>query len=278
MAARGGRGGGRGGRGGARGGKGGSSGLPWEYDPTIISDQPQETYPKTYRPPLASSFPLTNSESRSVRYFVKLRRDFHNSPLYTHKHLASEAAGASSRIEDPVSKTYGQEQVNERYGIKSKATVDPFTAVPMFTHQFVSETRTMPYLRGRTFYHDLFPEELWPTLDGKDGGPAKDALSKGSKRKSMAGDDPLDDEDEFAVRKRPETDEERRRRIEEAATGRENEDDVADEDPDDEEAEMSQADDDFEDDEDGGDYDAEQYFENGDDDVEDDGGGGGDEY
>lgn len=276
MAARGGRGGGRGGRGGGRGGK--SSGLPWEYDPTTISDQPQETYPKSYRPPLASSFPLTPSESRAVRYFVKFRRDFHNSPLYTHKHLVPGATGTSSGFADPVSKTYGQEQANERYGIKSKATVDPFTAVPMFTHQFVSETRTMPYLRDRTFYHDLFPEELWPTLDGKDGGPVKDALSKGTKRKSMAGQEHLDDDDDLAVRKRPETDEERKRRIAEAASGREGEEDVVDEDADDDEAEGEEQDDDFEDDEDGGDYDAEQYFDGGDEDGEDDGGGGGDEY
>lgn len=279
MAARGGRGGGRGGRGGARGGKGGANGLPWEYDPTLNTDQPQDTYPKNYRPPAASSFPLTSAESRSVRYFVKVRRDFHNSPLYTHKHLATEALGTSSNIADPVSKQYGQEQVNERYGIKSKATVDPFTAVPMFTHQFVSETRTMPFLRGRAFHHDLFPEELWDTLDGKDGGPAKDAISQGMKRKSTALDNALEDDDEeAAARKRPETEEERKRRIAEAAAGRDNEDDAVEEDPDDDEENMSQADDDFEDDEDGGDYDAEQYFDGGDDDMEDDGGGGGDEY
>ncbi|KAH6660841.1 DNA-directed RNA polymerase III, subunit Rpc31 [Truncatella angustata] len=275
MASRGGgRGGGRGGRGGARGGKGGASGLPWDYDPTTVSNQPQETYPKTYRPPLAASFPLTPSESRSVRYFVKFRRDFHNSPLYTHKHLATEAVGAS--ISDPIAKTYGQEQVNERYGINSRATIDPFTAVPMFTHQFVSETRPMPYLRGRDWNHDLFPEELWPTLDGKDGGPAKDALAKATKRKSVAADNLPDDEDDDGMRKRPETDEERRRRIEEAAMGGENED-AADEEED-EEGELEDPDDDFEEDEDGGDYDAEQYFENGDDDEGDDGGGDGGEY
>lgn len=277
MAARGGRGGGRGGRGGARGGKG--SGLPWEYDPTLNTDQPQETYPKSYRPPVASSFPLTSSEKRSIRYFVNFRRDFHNSPLYTHKHLASEALGTSSSLADPVSKQYGQEQVNERYGIKSKATVDPFTAVPMFTHQFVSETRTMPYLRDREFEANLFPEELWVTLDGKDGGPTKDAISQGMKRKSMALDNQFEDDEDAAMRKRPETDEERKRRIAEAAAGRDNEDDAAEEDPDDDEADLSQADDDFEDDEDGGDYDAEQYFDGGDDDMDDDGGGGGgDEY
>lgn len=276
MAARGGRGGGRGGRGGARGGK--SSGLPWDYDPATISDRPQETYPKTYRPPAASSFPLTPSEARAVRYFVKFRRDFHNSPLYTHKHLVPGATAASTSISNQIFKSYGQEQANERYGIKNMATVDPFTAVPMFTHQFVSETRTMPYLRGRTFIHDLFPEELWPTLDGKDGGPAKDALSKGTKRKSMGDKNPLDDDDEDSVRKRPETDEERKRRIAEAASGRDGEDDAGDEDPDDDDAEAEELDDDFEDDEDGGDYDAEQYFDDGGENDEDDGGGGGDEY
>ncbi|KAI1851510.1 hypothetical protein JX265_012408 [Neoarthrinium moseri] len=274
MAARGGgRGGGRGGRGGARGG--GKSGLPWEYDPNPTLDQPQETYPKTYRPPLASAHPLTPSEARAVRYLVKFRRDFHNSGLYTHRHLAPESVSASDDFSDPVSKAYGQQQVNDRYGVKNKATIDPFLSVPMYTHQFVAETRTMPDLRGHPFHHDFFPEELWNTLDNKDGGP-KGPIRK---RKSMAVDeDPFaldddDDLDESGQRKKPMTDEERRRRIEEAATGKEADDDIADEDAEDEDGDMSQQDDDFEDDEDGGDYNAEQYFDGGDDDLEDEGGG-----
>lgn len=274
MAAQGGRGGGRGGRGGGRGGK--SNGLPWDFDPSSIIDKPQDTYPKTYHPPLASRYPLSYSERRSVAYFVRFRRDFHNDPLYTHRHLAPDSVGASSDFGHPVAKAYGQQQLNERYGVKSKANVDPFLAVPMYTHQFVSETRTVPDIRGRSFNHDLFPEELWVVLDGKDGTYTNIGGKKGTKRKSMAGgagDDPFEEEDEFGRRKRPETDEERRRRIAEAATGKENEDDLADEEADEEEGDASQEDDDFEDDEDGGDYDAEQYFDGGEDDFEDDGAG-----
>jgi DNA-directed RNA polymerase III subunit RPC7 len=274
MAARGGRGGGRGGRGGARGGK--SNGLPWDFDPSSLIDKPQETYPKTYHPPLASRYPLSFSERRSVSYFVRFRRDFHNDPLYTHRHMAPDSVGASSDFGHPVAKAYGQEQLNDRYGVKSKANIDPFLAVPMYTHQFVSETRTVPDIRGRSFNHDLFPEELWVVLDGKDGTYSNiGGGKKGTKRKSMAaggaGDDTFEEDDEFGRRKRPETDEERRRRIAEAATGKENEDDAADEELDEEEGDASQEDDDFEDDEDGGDYDAEQYFDGGEDDFEDDG-------
>ncbi|KAI0127191.1 DNA-directed RNA polymerase III, subunit Rpc31 [Xylariales sp. AK1849] len=285
MSARGGRGGGRGGRGGGRGGrKPPAPGLPFDYDPNLqVPDTPQETYPKTYNPPSATKYPLSASETRAVRYFVSFRRDFHSSPLYTHRHLAPESLTASSNISDPVSKSYGQEQMNARYGIKSKATVDPFLATPMYSHKFVHEARTIPDFRGRAFDEELFPEELWPTLQGKDGvpGAAKPAangiVKKDLKRKSMAdGDDPFDSDDEDFRRKRPnETDEERRRRIEEAAQGRENEDEVVgEEDLDDDEAEMTQEDDDFEDDEDGGDYDAEQYFDGGDYDegIDDEGG------
>ncbi|KAK8052315.1 hypothetical protein PG993_003700 [Apiospora rasikravindrae] len=277
MSGRGGRGGGRGGRGGGRGGRGN---LPWDYDPAGVQEQPKERYPKTYKPPRASNFPLSASEARAVAYFVQLRRDFHSSNLYTHKYLAPDSAGTSSNLTDPVCRAYGQQQANARYGVKSKATVDPFLSVPMYSHKFVSDARTLPDFRGREVHHELFPEDLWNTIDGTDDGGKAAAKASKRKRKSMAvgGDDEDDDEDEDVVgrhkRRGPETDEERRRRIEEAAQGKEEEGDIAEEDPEEDEEEMSQEDDDFEEDEDGGDYDAEQYFDGGDDDYGDEEGGG----
>ncbi|KAH8681748.1 DNA-directed RNA polymerase III, subunit Rpc31 [Xylariales sp. PMI_506] len=277
MATRGGRGGFRGGRGGAQGGKkAGPAGLPWDYDPSALVPEPLETYPKSYNPPVASRFPLLPSEARAARYFVQFRRDFHDSGLYTHKHLAPDSSSASANISDPVSKYYDQRQINERFGVKSKATIDPFLNVPMYSHQFVHEARSVPEFKSIDPNHDLFPEELWATLDGKDGGAPKTItpktpLKRSAKRKSIAGEDPFEDDEDIMRRKRPETDEERRRRIEEAAQGRENEDDAADEELDEDEAEMTQEDDDFEDDEDGGDYNAEQYFDDGADDMEDEG-------
>jgi DNA-directed RNA polymerase III subunit RPC7 len=274
MSGRGGRGGGRGGRGGARGGrKAAPPGAPWDIDASVvISDTPQETYPKSYNPPPASNLPYSQAESRGVKYFVKFRRDFHNSPLYTHKHLTPDCSKASSNISDPVAKSYGLQQMNARFGVRSRATIDPFLAVPMYSHKFVDEARIVPEVKGRIFNLDLFPEELWSTLEGK---ADKVTTQKGTKRKSTLGDGIFDEDDEPIRRKRPETEEERKRRIEEAAQGRDHDDDAAEEEAEDDEAEISQEDDDFEDDEDGGDYNAEQYFENGDEgaDFEDEGGG-----
>ncbi|KAK8119761.1 uncharacterized protein PG998_004387 [Apiospora kogelbergensis] len=269
---------GRGGRGGGRGGRGGGGkNLPWDYDPAGVQEQPKERYPKTYKPPRASNFPLSSAEARGVRYFVQLRRDFHGSSLYTHKHLAPDSTGTSSNPGDPVRRAYGQQQANARYGVRSKATVDPFLSVPMYSHKFVHEARALPDFHGREVHHQLFPEGLWSTIDGTDDGgkAAAKAKQRSLKRKSVGGDLgggdlDEDDEDDDDV-----TDEERRRRIEEAARGKDEDgENMAEEDPEEDEEEMSQEDDDFEDDEDGGDYDAEQYFDGGDEDFGDEEGGG----
>ena len=215
MSGRGGRGVGRGGRGGGRGGR---KDQPLDYDPSVlVSDQPQENYPKTYKPPPASRFPLSGPEKRAIKHFIQLRRDFHNSPLYTHKHMTPDLS-ANSNITDPVPKSYGQEQRNARFGVRNKATVDPFLAVPMYSHQFVHEARIVPEMKECSFDESLFPEELWPTLAGHDGpSKSKGGAKKGTKRALDADDD----DDVVASRRRrgPETEEERKRRIEEAAQG-----------------------------------------------------------
>ena len=215
-----------------------------------MSREPQETYPKSYRPPIAPT--LTPSEARRVASLVAFRRAFHNTPLYTHRHIPSEmttaSAGGASTLSDPVPRMYGQAQVNARYGVKNRATLDPFLAVPMYSHRFVDESRALPELKGRPYAKDFFPEELWATLDGKDKGGPKAARSsaataataaalngqdksRGTKRGRPVGgededvDDPFGDlnDDEAAFqqqhggRRKPETEEERKKRIDEAA-------------------------------------------------------------
>ncbi|KAI1499240.1 hypothetical protein F5X99DRAFT_291092 [Biscogniauxia marginata] len=276
MSGRGGRGGRGGGRGAAAGrGKAAPPGMPFGDDPTLVAhSQPSETYPSFYKPPGAP--PLTTREERSVACFVAFRRAYHNTPFYTHRHLNAESVSAT----DPGLRLYGQSQINARYGIKNRATMDPFLAVPMYSHQFVDASRTLPELKGsRAYVKDLFPEELWATLDGKDSGgpkggyPVKVNEKKNTKRKSLVDrdDDDLfvdDGDGESGSHKRPknETEEQRNARIEGAGKDGEIEDVEGGEDLEDEEEELSQEDDDYEDDEDGGDYDAEAYFDGGDDD------------
>lgn len=193
-------------------------------------------------------------------------------------------------------RTYGQAQLNARFGVKNRATLDPFTAVPMYSHRFEDDTRTLPDLKARAqkngygYVTAFFPEELWGTLEGKDvGGPRGGfVVSKGSgakrgaKRKAVVVDghgdgdnDPFASDDDVggvnghAARRRrsDETEEQRKARIEAAIKEGETEDaeNKEDIDLDEEEEEMSQEDDDYGDDE-GGDYDAEAYFDAGDND------------
>ncbi|KAI1813280.1 hypothetical protein GGS20DRAFT_488256 [Poronia punctata] len=274
MSGRGGRGGGRGGRGGSRG-KPAPPGMPGGDDPSlIVNDQPQETYPTSHKPPVAPE--LTPLEERTVACFVTFRRAYHNTPLYTHRHINNQFLSAK----DPVLPRHGQSQINARYGVKNRATIDPFQAVPVYSHKFVDETRTLPKLRGtRPWVKDLFPEELWATLDGKDNNSAKDGLVKGklargTKRGFQDDDDDAyghDDDDVFGrslKRRENETEEERKARIEGAGKDAENEDgDVGDAEDEDED-EMELEDDDYEsaEEDEGGDYNAEAYFDNGDDD------------
>lgn len=260
--------------------------MPGGDDPSlIVNDQPQETYPKFYKPPVAPR--LTPLEERAIACFVQFRRAYHNAPLYTHRHINSEFLSAK----DPVLPRHGRSQINTRYGIKNRATIDPFLSVPMYSHRFVDDTRTLPKLRNtRPWVKDLFPEELWATLDGMDTSGAKGGFqtegnaSRDTRRRldgedNDDGNDPYgdeyDDEDIFGGgrssqrRHENETEEERQARIEGAGKDADIEDgDAGDADEDDEE-EMEVEDDDYdsaEDDDDGGDYNAEAYFDNGDDD------------
>ncbi|KAI0832275.1 DNA-directed RNA polymerase III, subunit Rpc31 [Hypoxylon sp. FL0890] len=290
---------GRGGRGrGGRGGYGaarrtGPQGMPGADDPTLQFDEkPQDTYPKTYEPPVAP--PLETSEERSVAAFIAFRKAFHSTPFYTHRHLMSSIdEAATSNPTEPVRRTYGQAQVNARFGVKTRATADPFHAVPLYSKKFQDQTRTIPELKKRAdkYVRDFFPEELWATLYGKDtGGPRGGFLNTGNgvahkrvnKPKAVVVDgDPFASDDEVGGLtsrqwRKDETEEERKARIENALKEGDIEDPESKEDIDldEEEQELSQEDDDYGDDE-GGDYDAEAYFDAGDaDDYGDDDGVG----
>ncbi|KAI1109580.1 hypothetical protein F5Y14DRAFT_21840 [Nemania sp. NC0429] len=282
---------GRGGRGGRGGGRGGSRGkpappgMPGGDDPSlIVNDQPQETYPNFYKPPVAPH--LTALEERAIACFVQFRRAYHGAPLYTHRHINSEFMSAR----DPVLPRHGRSQINTRYGVKNRATIDPFVSVPMYSHRFVDDTRTLPKLRDtRPWVKDLFPEELWATLDGMDTSGAKggfqtdEIASRRSTRRKPDGEDlddeydpygdQYDDEDIFGGgrpqrRHENETEEERQARIEGAGKDADHEDGDAGDADDDDEEELEVEDDDYDsaEDDEGGDYNAEAYFDNGDDD------------
>ncbi|KAK4245894.1 DNA-directed RNA polymerase III, subunit Rpc31 [Corynascus novoguineensis] len=159
---------GRGGRGGrGRGGRGpptngrravAQNSVPWTMDSDIVLDgKPSEQFPP-YNVPKAPI--LTKTEEKQVSCFLLFREQCQDSPLYTQ---ARSRAQASS-----TARTYGQEQINKRYGQVTKATVDPFTAVPMYSHKFRKLPRTLPDLGSRPFAKEFFPPELHSTLDGDD--------------------------------------------------------------------------------------------------------------
>lgn len=74
---------------------------------------------------------------------------------------------------------YGQDQINKRYGVKNKATVDPFLAMPTYSQRFSRQERSLPDLASRPFAKEFFPPELHATLEGADGAAG------GAKRRKM---------------------------------------------------------------------------------------------
>ncbi|ROW01052.1 hypothetical protein VSDG_02833 [Cytospora chrysosperma] len=278
----------RGGRGGGRGGRGGRGGLqlPWQEDPTLrVDGRPTDDFPP-YDVPIPA--PITDREKSQVKSLLLFREQIHDGPLYT-----------ATRTWDPASshtRAYGQEQVNQRYGVRTKATVDPFTAVEMPSSRMRRPERALPDLGARPFNRALFPPELHATLDGEDGGGGGGAAAGagGARRKAGGG----------GVRKKtmtlskvttlrtaeeifnmpevngvdandPERALEALDRLDEG--GAEGEEDM-DFGLDDEDAYAEEMDEVFDDDEDAGDYNAEGYFDNGDDDDMDEGGADEGEY
>jgi DNA-directed RNA polymerase III subunit RPC7 len=108
--------------------------------------------------------PLTKEEEREVNYFLHFRRQVHDGPLYTQ---------TRSSTADPSNpkRTYGQDQINQRYGVRSKATQDPFNAVPTYSQRFQTEQRSLPDFSTRRYCPELFPPELRATFEGEDVPP-----------------------------------------------------------------------------------------------------------
>ncbi|OAA46157.1 hypothetical protein NOR_02910 [Metarhizium rileyi] len=246
---RGGRGGGRGGRGGARGG--GRPNVPWD-----TGDEP-DARPSELFPPYTVPIPrdLAATEISAVQHFLLLRHQIHSSPLYTSKRTF---------LHDPTTprKMYGQAQMNARYGVKNKASVDPFNAMPTYSQKFVREERALPDWSARPVCREMFPAELLDTVEPEDGvGVRKKRrleLSKVSalpNAEAMFGMPSLDDD---AVGGSG------RNILEKLDAMREDEADEGADVEDEEGPEEEEEEDEVYDDEDAGDYDAEHYFDNGD--------------
>lgn len=242
--------------------------------------------------------PLTHQECQTVDYFLLVREQTHSTPLYTQTRTwkSLEGTGGGGTTSGASGKAYGQDQINQQYGVRNKATVDPFTSVPMYSHRFQTTERALPDLSARPFSKELFPPELWPTLDGNDDG----RLGKGGANAKNMRDRVLALSDVTSLRTAEDIFQTKKAEDGDAAgadgetgthkaleqlekfknVGLDNEDnvefDLVEDEGDYDEVEDEEYDDDEE-----GDYNAEAAFDNGDDDDYgdefDDGGGGGDE-
>ncbi|AEO67286.1 uncharacterized protein THITE_2116185 [Thermothielavioides terrestris NRRL 8126] len=258
----------------------------------VLDGKPSELFPP-YDVPKAPA--LTKKEEKQVSYFLLFREQCQDSPLYTQAPARTQPLGTR--------RTYGQDQLNKRYGQISKATVDPFTAVPTYSHKFQKPPRTLPDLASRPFAKEFFPPELHATLDGDDepsGSAAKrrrvgpktlglssitsyktaeevflpDALQQRQPQKDQAGGADLNKALQLlnTVEKRQEAGDE------EAFLSGEDDDDWVKNNGEDDEDAPADEDEQYED-ESGDDYNAEAYFDgNQDDDDYDEGGDDGGDY
>lgn len=191
-----------------------------------------------------------------------MQDDFHASVLYTHPTLRDVLAPA---------KTFSEDQFNKQYGGRGKADADPFTSVETYSQKYNPPKRTIPDVKAANLDKNMFPKELWSTLEGKQGEQVKQHIGRIMKKKA-----------EIVGEPNSKTSEERAKVLLEkikTATDEEGEGEGEAEEGDEEAAAEEEEDYDYEDDEGdmGGDYDAEKYFDGGEEDeveVE----GGGDDY
>ncbi|KAI1921764.1 DNA-directed RNA polymerase III subunit C31 [Ophidiomyces ophidiicola] len=161
---------------------------------------------------------------------------------------------------------------------------DILLGMATYSQRYLKKTRVLPKLSAIPFEMNLFPKELWSTLDpkyvGLPGGMGGGfgALSRTGQKRGFEDDE--DDAVDVIIRKRRNVDEE-----DDEGSDIDRRKDTEDEaalDDDDAEGEEEIVDDDFEEDEEdmGGDYNAEQYFDAGDeaDDYGDGDAGDGDVY
>lgn len=193
-----------------------------------------------------------------------LRHQMHASPLYTSRRAS---------LHDPTAprKLYGQAQMNAHYGVRSKASLDPFTAVPTYSQKFVREERALPDWSARPVCRELFPAELLDTVEPDDGAAVRQRRKLKLSRvgalpsaeaafgmPSLRANDPDPGAAGTALLSKLDA---------------MHDDDEAAADLDDAEAVEEEDEDEVYDDEDAGDYDAELYFDNGDGGGDDDGDG-----
>lgn len=93
--------------------------------------------------------PLADREKSQVRSFLLFREQVHDGPFYTAARSWNAFAASSSGSTTP--RAYGQEQINQRYGLKNKATLDPFTAVEMPSSRMRKPERALPDFSERPF-------------------------------------------------------------------------------------------------------------------------------
>lgn len=206
----------------------------------------------------------------------------HDGPLYTQTRSFNVDASEPTRV-------YGQEQINKRYGVKNKATVDPFLAMPTYSQRFIKQERALPDLASRPFAKEFFPPELHATLDGEDGpaaaGGGKRRRLNGKKTLALSNITSLRTAADIFLPDSAQQDQTKGLELLDKLGDDENADDVLlDEDDDwvrtnEDGEEAADEEDEFEDESDN-DYNAEQYFEDGaaDEDDDDFGDGGADEY
>ncbi|KAL0944891.1 DNA-directed RNA polymerase III subunit rpc7 [Colletotrichum truncatum] len=259
----------RGGRGGGRGGRGGRTGpqLPWDNGEHAPDTRPSELFPQ-YNVPTAR--PLSDLEQANVNAFLLFRRQFQDGPLYTRKRTWGM---------DPMNtrKLYGQDQVNAKYGVRTRATADPFTGVQTYSQKFTREERALPEFGGRPFCKEFFPKELHPTLDGDDVAPGEKRRGGEAKRLRLSKITALPTaEDVFQMNEHEEIGPDGAKKTLEALERIPEGEGEGVEEEWEEGAEEEEQDVEY-DDEDAGDYDAENYFDDGefgDDDGGDDDHGG----
>ncbi len=207
----------------------------------------------------------------------------HAGSLYTQSRTASGPARA-----------YGQEQINQRYGVIDKASVDPFTAMVTYSQRFEKSKRTLPDFstfpfcawlpspRRRTGASlgkaadvgpgkEFFPPELHATLDGLDGPQGVNGR-RPKRRKVLE----LQDAKQMAFGNnenqadgRKEDDKKALSQLAKFESLPENQENTELDLVEDEEDYDEVEDEVYEDDEEG-DYNAEGFFDGGDDDMEDD--------
>jgi DNA-directed RNA polymerase III subunit RPC7 len=216
-------------------------------------------------PNLTKPRPLTEKEKRVIRNYKAVQDAVHTGPLYT---------APTKRDPNAPAKTFGEAQFNSQYGSRGKADVDPFTSVETYSMKYDPPKRTLPDLSKIKFDKNMFPQELWSTIDGEEGEELKKHLGRVMEKKQamMDGLKKAEQGKGDGAKSKEQRAKILSEKLDAVVLGEEEGDENEDED-----REEELQDDDFEDDEDGGDYNAEQYFDDGAED-EDEGGDGAEEF